>query len=115
MAKVKYARFPIPRGTNEFDLELPEKSFMFVEVIDGVGYIAATYDSTSPFKKMTITLLEDGGEYEADHVADLGLLQLPLEKPKRAVFLGILPPEIKAVREAAKAGIIGATHIPRTQ
>lgn len=112
MGKAKYVRFPAPTGVNEFDMELPEKAMLYAEVIDGGLYIAAAQQADSPMRKMTINLVEDGAEFEADHFVDLGLVTLPYGAPRRALILMFLPPEVKAQLRAQAAGIIGATQLP---
>lgn len=112
MPKAKYSRFPTPIGQDEFEIQLPEKAFLQAEVIDDQLFIAATYQANSPTKAFTIKLLSDGDEFEADHIADLGLVKLPFSPAKRVVTIMFLPPEIRAARDAAAAGIIGASRIP---
>lgn len=113
MPKAKYTRFHVPPDCPvEFEMELPEKAFLQAEVVDGIFYIAATFQADSPMKRMTIMLLEDGVEFEADHIADLGLVCVPFQPAKRAVVVSFLPPEIKAQMRAQAAGIVGATSLP---
>ena len=111
MSKAKYQRFLVPPG-NEVEMELPEKSFLQAEVVDGLFYVAATYQVGSPMQRMTVQLLKDGDEFEADHVSDLGLVCLPFCPPQRAVIVSFIPPEVKARMRAQAAGIVGATQLP---
>lgn len=112
MPKAKYQRFPAPVGQDGFEIELPEKSFLQAEVVQDRLYIAAIFQSNSAMKKFAIKLLSDGDEFDADHIADLGLVKLPFSPPKRVVTVMFLPPEIRAARDAAAAGIIGASRVP---
>lgn len=111
MPKAKYVRYLAPPG-NEFEMELPEKAYLFAEVVEGVLYISATQQADSPMRRMTVLLSVAGDEFEADHMVDLGLICLPTSQPMRATIISFMSPEEKVRRRIQASGIIGATSLP---